>query len=60
MPTVPGRFCYRLAFATALGQALGHCAVAQTVPDPGEAGVLQEIVVTSTVKPSSKRAAGPR
>lgn len=51
MPTVPGRFYEGLAFTTALGYilgpALGHSAFAQTVIDPAEAGVLQEIVVTS-------------
>jgi iron complex outermembrane recepter protein len=43
MPSIPGRFYYGVAFTT----LLGHSVFAQTVAEPGDAGVLQEIVVTS-------------
>lgn len=43
MPSIPGRFYYGVAFTA----VLGHACFAQSVDQPEEAGVLQEIVVTS-------------
>ena len=43
MPSIPGRFYYGVAFTT----VLGHACFAQTVNEPDEAGVLQEVVFTS-------------
>ena|SRR5688572_10874474 len=43
MPSIPGRICCGVAFTT----VLGHACFAQTVNQPEEAGILQEVVVTS-------------